>query len=76
MNTEKRELPPNFRSLVVDFTNDLTRVFPENDIHWRRWGDPDITDEELMILFDHCCTYTSSSLNSTLLSLSLHRRHG
>ena len=52
MNTEKRELPPNFRSLVVDFTNDLTRVFPENDIHWRRWGDPDITDEELM---KKCC---------------------
>ena len=55
MEAEKRELPPNFRSLVSDFTNDLTRVFPENDIHWRRWGDPDITDEELLILFDHCC---------------------
>lgn len=55
MEAEKRELPPNFRSLVCDFTNDLTRVFPENDIHWRRWGDPDITDEELFILFEHCC---------------------
>jgi len=47
-------LPTNFRKLVVDFTNDLTLAFPEHDIHWRRYGDPDISDEDLLTLLEHC----------------------
>ena len=54
MASNKEELPTNFRSLVSDFVNDLTRVFPEYEVHWCRWGEPEITDEELLILLDHC----------------------
>lgn len=48
------KVPENFRPLIRDFTNDLTTVFPENDIHWRRWGDEDATDEEMQELFEYC----------------------
>tara|TARA_B100001057_G_C22869511_1_gene958162 strand:+ start:4321 stop:5607 length:1287 start_codon:yes stop_codon:yes gene_type:complete len=54
MASNKEELPTNFRSLVCDFVNDLTLVFPECEVHWCRWGEPEITDEELFILLDHC----------------------
>ena len=54
MNSETKPFPSNFRSLVKDFTNDLTSVFPEYDIYWRKWGDEDTTDEELQELFEHC----------------------
>lgn len=47
-------LPTNFRKLVVDFTNDLTLAFPEHDIYWRKYGESDISDEELMTLLEHC----------------------
>ncbi len=54
MEDENITLPTNFRNLVVDFTNDLTRVFPEYDIYWRKYGEPDISDEELTKLLEHC----------------------
>tara|TARA_B100000282_G_C31702217_1_gene476871 strand:+ start:65 stop:1360 length:1296 start_codon:yes stop_codon:yes gene_type:complete len=54
MDSDNNTLPTNFRTLVADFVNDLTRVFPEYDIHWRKYADPDISDNELHILLDHC----------------------
>tara|TARA_B110000967_G_scaffold210097_1_gene270602 strand:+ start:7155 stop:8534 length:1380 start_codon:yes stop_codon:yes gene_type:complete len=54
MNSDTKPFPANFRSLIRDFTNDLTTVFPEYDIYWRKWGDEDATDEELQDLFEHC----------------------
>lgn len=54
MEDENITLPTNFRNLVIDFTNDLTRVFPEYDIYWRKYGEPDISDEDLMKLLEHC----------------------
>jgi hypothetical protein len=48
------ELPENFRSLVVDFTNDLTTTFPEWSYIWSKWGDEDITDDELLPLYTYC----------------------
>ena len=54
MASNKEELPSNFRSLVCDFVNDLTRVFPEYEVYWCKWGEPELTEEELCLLFDHC----------------------
>ena len=55
MATEEKPLiPTNFRSLVKDFTDDLTTVFPEYDFYWIKWGVPDITDAELKSLLDYC----------------------
>lgn len=54
MDSDNNTLPANFRTLVADFVNDLTRVFPEYDVHWRKYADPDISDNELHILLDHC----------------------
>lgn len=51
---EKPLIPTNFRSLVKDFTDDLTTVFPEYDFYWRQWGTDHITDEELKSLLDYC----------------------
>uniref|UniRef100_A0A6C0JMJ7 Uncharacterized protein n=1 Tax=viral metagenome TaxID=1070528 RepID=A0A6C0JMJ7_9ZZZZ len=47
-------LPPNFRSMLIDFTNDLTTTYPEFSYLWSKWADPEITDIELKVLFDYC----------------------
>ena len=47
-------IPDNFKTLVKDFIDDLTNVFPEYDFYWARWGNPNITNEELKELFDYC----------------------
>lgn len=47
-------IPENFKSLVKDFINDLTNVFPEYDFYWSKWGNPDVTNEELKELLDYC----------------------
>lgn len=47
-------LPPNFRSMMIDFTNDLTTTYPEFSYLWSKWADPEITDIELKVLFDYC----------------------
>ena len=51
---EKPLIPTNFRSLVKDFTDDLTTVFPEYDFYWKQWGTDHITDGELKTLLDYC----------------------
>jgi hypothetical protein len=51
---EKPLIPNNFRSLVRDFTNDLTTVFPEYDFYWAQWGADHTTDQELKTLLDYC----------------------
>lgn len=48
------KLPENFRSLIVEFTNDLTTTFPEWSYIWSKWGDEDIDDDELMQLYTYC----------------------
>ena len=44
-------IPENFKTLVKDFIDDLTNVFPEYDFYWSKWGNTDITNEELKELF-------------------------
>lgn len=48
------ELPPNFRSIMVDFSTDLTTTFPEFSYIWSKWGEPETSDDELRSLFRHC----------------------
>lgn len=55
MSTESEiVIPENFKSLVKDFIDDLTNVFPEYDFYWSKWGNPTVTNEELKELLDHC----------------------
>jgi hypothetical protein len=53
-STEESLIPSNFKTLLQDFTKDLTTVYPEYEHYWSKWGDPEITDEELKSLFDYC----------------------
>ena len=41
----------NFRSIVIDFTNDLTKVFPEYSFLWERWLSAD--EVEFEKLYQH-----------------------
>jgi len=47
-------IPENFKSIIVDFTNDLTITFPEYSYLWDRWR----TEDETVYkeLFEHCLT--------------------
>lgn len=54
MDMENLELPVNFRSTMVDFTNDLTTTFPEFSYIWSKWGEPETSDDEMRMLFRHC----------------------
>lgn len=48
------KLPDNFKSLVVDFTKDLTNTFEEYDYLWKKWHDEDASDDSYLILFEYC----------------------
>ena len=45
-------IPENFKSIIIDFTNDLSTTFPEYSYLWDRWK----TDDETVYkeLFEHC----------------------
>lgn len=48
--------PSNFRSVIIDFTNDLTTTFPEYSSLWSKWSDKNISDQEIQHLFEFCIT--------------------
>jgi len=50
----EKQLPPNFRSLIADFTSDLSLTFSDYSYLWSKWNDPDVSDIELMSLFEYC----------------------
>jgi len=57
METSKMNtMPTNFRSLMSDFTRDLTTTFPEYSIYWAKWGEEDVSEEVMQGLFDYCKT--------------------
>ena len=45
-------IPKNFRTIIIDFTNDLTIVYPEYSGLWANWKTAD--DAEYEKLFKHC----------------------
>lgn len=48
------EVPPNFHSIIRDFTRDLTTTFPEYSILWKKWSREDISAREIETLFKYC----------------------
>ena len=49
------EVHSNFRSILVDFTTDLTNTFPEYSHLWSKWSTPSsFSDTELQTVFDYC----------------------
>lgn len=47
-------IPSNFRSVIKDFTNDLSITFPEFSYLWSKWTNTDIPELEIKELFDYC----------------------
>jgi hypothetical protein len=50
----EQTVPPNFRSLISDFANDLTVTFSDYSYLWSKWSDPETSDVEVKSLFEHC----------------------
>jgi hypothetical protein len=48
------EVPENFRTIINDFTNDLSITFSEYSYLWEKWRDPSLSDSELAELFHFC----------------------
>ena len=44
----------NFKSIIHDFTMDLTTTFPEFSHFWKKWTSA--TDDEYKTLFEYCIT--------------------
>lgn len=54
---QKATLPENFRSIIVDFTDDLSITFPEYASLWAKWSSVSAattTDEDYQHLFEYC----------------------
>ena len=49
-------IPENFKSTIIDFTNDLTTTFPEYCGLWKKWTNPETSDDEFKELFGYCLT--------------------
>lgn len=49
-------IPDNFRSTILDFTNDLSTTFSEYSYLWKKWTIPTTSDEEYKQLFEYCLT--------------------
>jgi hypothetical protein len=49
-------IPENFRSILVDFSNDLSATFPEYSYLWSKWVEPDVSEFEIKRVFDYCLT--------------------
>jgi hypothetical protein len=48
------EVPENFRTIINDFTNDLSITFSEYSYLWEKWRDPSLSESELAELFHFC----------------------
>ena len=46
--------PDNFRTIISEFTCDLSVTFPEYAYLWAKWSDPNLTDNEIQDLFTYC----------------------
>jgi len=49
-------IPENFRSIIADFTNDLSTTFPEYAQTWSKWSSPMISQQDLEQLFQYVLT--------------------
>ena len=51
---EKLNIPSNFRSIISDFTKDLSITFSEYSYLWEKWTNPELPESELLDLFHFC----------------------
>lgn len=51
---EQTPIPENFRTIIADFTNDLTVTFSEYAYLWEKWQKPDLPEADLAELFHFC----------------------
>jgi hypothetical protein len=51
-----KPLPPNFKTIILDWTKDLSITFPEYAYLWSKWTNPDMTELEVRQLYDYCLT--------------------
>lgn len=56
MTEQQFTYPPNFKSVVKDFTSDLSITFPEYSYLWKKWENPDLTHKDLQTLYEYCVT--------------------
>jgi hypothetical protein len=52
MDSNSQEVPSNFKSIISDFTRDLTTTFPEYSYLWSKWTDQQ-SDTEIQELFGY-----------------------
>lgn len=52
-----KNIPENFRSVVNDFTNDLSLTFPEYTYLWNKWCKENDSPENTMELFNYCTSF-------------------
>ena len=53
-NNKMATIPENFKSTVLDLTNDLSTTFPEYTHLWSNWSS--LQDNDVQSLFDYCLT--------------------
>jgi len=56
MDNDLPSAPENFRTIIADFTNDLSTTFPEYAQTWSKWSSPMISQQDLEQLFQHVLT--------------------
>jgi hypothetical protein len=54
MDASDNKYSENFRSVVQDFTKDLTLTFPEYSYLWNKWSQPETPEHEWKFLYDYC----------------------
>ena len=48
------EVPENFKSVITDFTRDLSTTYPECNVFLKKWYDSETKDEDYATLFRYC----------------------
>jgi hypothetical protein len=51
---DQLSVPSNFHSVIIDFTNDLSITFSEYSYLWKKWQDPNLSESDLIELFQFC----------------------
>jgi len=54
--SEIKQIPANFKTIISDWTKDLSTTFPEYSYLWQKWSNPDISELEIRVLYDYCMT--------------------
>jgi hypothetical protein len=50
----EQTVPTNFRSVLADFSRDLSITYPDYSYLWSKWSEPDVSEDQIKIVLDHC----------------------